>query len=303
MGAAAAVTAAVERQKGGESEPLAAPLCVHTTGSRQHARQRQLSSMETGPSPARVLTSHIQVGRGRVACACRVGRHTLVLALVRLFTALNLQGTCGDIKTEFRPGTWAGGLTAFVACADRMLQTSGPQPSASAASRKLPLTCPVVSWIKPWVALLGTILPYPTVPLDPSVPPGALPLSFNSTECPLCSSQCWSLSVSVPISAPGRARPHGARRGWEQAVDLPAWDLQACNALIRQESGNLPPTRTPQEGRGLPWGPDTPQPLFTLLSHPAPVPTPPAPPIPAPLLSLVPLKCFDPPRLLHNSGG
>jgi len=40
------------------------------------------------------LTSHIQVGGGRVACACRVGCHTLVLALVRLLAALNLQCTC-----------------------------------------------------------------------------------------------------------------------------------------------------------------------------------------------------------------
>lgn len=86
-------------------------------------------------------------------------------------------------------------LDSICACADQMLQTSGPQPSASAASRNLSLTCPVVSWLEPRVALLGTILPCPTVPLDPSVPPGALPLPFNSTEYPPCSGQYWSLSV------------------------------------------------------------------------------------------------------------
>lgn len=62
--------------------------------------------------------------------------------------------------------------------------------------------------------------------------------------------------------------------------------------------------QNPQERRGLPWGSGTQQLLLTapiLPSHPTP--TLPDPPIPAPLLSLVPLKCFDPPRLLHNSGG
>lgn len=58
------------------------------------------------------------------------------------------------------------------------------------------------------------------------------------------------------------------------------------------------------EGRGLPWdlvhsspGPRTP----TMSSHSTSTLL--APPFPVTFLSLALLKCFDPPRLLHNSEG
>lgn len=104
----------LRQREAGKGEPgqRAAPT-ASTEGSRRHAQQGQFSSMETGLGAALILTSHIQVGGGRVASACRVGRHTLVLALVRLLAALNLQGTCGDTATEIRPGLWGGVSTAF----------------------------------------------------------------------------------------------------------------------------------------------------------------------------------------------
>ena len=112
-----------------------------------HAQQGRLRSTEIGQAlHCRVLTSHIQVSGGRVACACRVGRHTLVLALVRLLAALNLQGTCGDRKTKLRPGT-PGGVSTFVACVDKMSQTLGPHPRVSAASGKLSL---IAQWPPGW---------------------------------------------------------------------------------------------------------------------------------------------------------
>lgn len=66
-----------------------------------------------GAGHCRVLTSHVQVGGGGVASACGVGRHTLVLALVRLLAALDLQGTCGDTATGVRPRSWGRVSTAF----------------------------------------------------------------------------------------------------------------------------------------------------------------------------------------------
>lgn len=48
-------------------------------------------------SEARLLpTSHIQVGRGRVAHAFHVSRYTLVLPLISLLGVLDLQGPCEE---------------------------------------------------------------------------------------------------------------------------------------------------------------------------------------------------------------
>lgn len=175
MGAAAAVMAAAERcgikEKLGPWQP---PRCPHQ-GLQAACPEGAAQFMKTGPGTAQVLTSHIQVGGGRVACACRVGRHTLVLALVRLLAALNLQGTCGDMKTGFRPGTWVAVSTAFVACVDQMLQTLGPYPSTSAICWKLLPTSPVASGLESRVALWSTILPRSSVwPISSALPPTPL---------------------------------------------------------------------------------------------------------------------------------
>jgi hypothetical protein len=85
-----------------------------------------------------------------------------------------------------------------------------------------------------------------------------------------------------------------------QPVDLQAWDFSASCPLGKSLSFCHPPGR-----KGLcleAWCPaaSTPSPHPALPLHP-----PSAGPThsSSSLLSLVPLKCFDPPRLLHNLGG
>lgn len=105
------------REEGRRVSKVRSP-CRGAAATVERAGRAGVPAGSLGERLQPALTSHIQVGRGRVACARGVGGHTLVLALVRLLAALNLQSTCGDRESEVRPETRPKGSGAPVAAVD-----------------------------------------------------------------------------------------------------------------------------------------------------------------------------------------